>query len=66
MSDICGCSSHVDPHVHDEPGDPGRPIVGWVVLDPEGNVVQSGGVSFAEMDGRLAERVEQLRTEGEQ
>jgi hypothetical protein len=29
--------------------------VGWRVLDPDGNVVQSGGVSIAQMDGRLAE-----------
>ena len=39
---------------------------GWRVLDPDGNVVASGGVSIAEMDGELAERVEQIRNEGEQ
>lgn len=39
---------------------------GWRVLDADGNVVASGGVSIAQMDGKLAEQVEQLRTEGEQ
>jgi hypothetical protein len=39
---------------------------GWRVLDADGNVVDSGGVSIAQMDGELAERVEQLRSEGEQ
>lgn len=39
---------------------------GWRVLDPDGNVVAAGGVSIAQMDGQLAEQVEQLRTEGEQ
>lgn len=27
---------------------------GWRVLDPDGNVVSSGGVSIAQADGRLA------------
>jgi hypothetical protein len=39
---------------------------GWRVIDPDGNVVSSGGVSIAQMDGKLAELVEQARTEGEQ
>ncbi len=39
---------------------------GWRVVDADGNVVASGGVSIAQMDGQLAEQVEQLRTEGEQ
>lgn len=39
---------------------------GWRVLDPDGNVVASGGVSIAQMDAKLAERVEQIRNEGEQ
>lgn len=40
--------------------------VGWVVTDPDGNVVDSGPVSIAKADGRLAELIEQLSTEGEQ
>jgi hypothetical protein len=40
--------------------------VGWMVTDPDGNVVESGGVSIAKADGQLAELIEQLRTEGEQ
>lgn len=42
--------------------------VGWRVLDPDGNVVQSGGVSIAQMDGRLAELLglAQAHEEGEQ
>ncbi len=39
---------------------------GWRVLDADGNVVQSGGVSIAQADGKLAELIEQARTEGEQ
>lgn len=42
----CECPSHVGPHRHNEPGDPGEPI-GWVVTDPDGVVVQSGTVSEA-------------------
>lgn len=39
---------------------------GWRVVDADGNVVASGGVSIALADGRLAELIEQLSTEGEQ
>lgn len=39
---------------------------GWVVLDPDGNVVQSGGVTIAQADGRLAELIAQAKNEGEQ
>lgn len=40
---------------------------GWRVLDPDGNVVASGGVSIAKADGKLAQLIEQLnRNEGEQ
>jgi hypothetical protein len=40
---------------------------GWRVLDAQGNVVASGGVTIAEMDGQLAEVLaEAARTEGEQ
>lgn len=40
---------------------------GWRVLDADGNVVASGGVSLAQADGRLAELIEQARSsEGEQ
>lgn len=40
--------------------------IGWQVTDPDGNVVESGGVSLAKADGRLAELIDQARTEGEQ
>lgn len=43
---VCACSSLVDPHVHREPGDAGEPL-GWVVIDPAGNVVDSGPISHA-------------------
>jgi hypothetical protein len=36
-----------DPEIHD---------VGWQVLDPEGNVVDSGPIVVAEMSGDLAEQ----------
>ena len=39
---------------------------GWRVLDADGNVVTSGGVSIAEADGQLAGLIAQLSTEGEQ
>lgn len=39
---------------------------GWRVLDADGNVVASGGVSIAQADGQLAQLLEQLSTEGEQ
>lgn len=41
---------------------------GWRVIDPEGNVVLSGGVSVAQMDARVAEQVAQAQvsSEGEQ
>ena len=39
---------------------------GWRVLDPDGNVVASGGVSVAQADGKLAQLLEQLNSEGEQ
>jgi hypothetical protein len=39
---------------------------GWRVIDADGNVVQSGGVSIAQADGQLAQLLEQLSTEGEQ
>lgn len=41
-------------------------VIGWQVTDPDGNVVESGGVSLAKADGRLAELIEQLSTEGDQ
>ncbi len=44
--------------------DEGR--VGWQVLDPDGNVVDSGGVSKGHMVGKLAQMVEQLPDEEEQ
>lgn len=53
----------------DEPVQP-QPNVdeapGWVVLDPDGNVVQSGGVTIAQADGRVAELLAQAQNEGEQ
>lgn len=53
----------------DEPVQP-QPDVdeapGWVVLDPDGNVVQSGGVTIAQADGRVAELLAQAKNEGEQ
>lgn len=42
---------------------------GWRVLDPDGNVVSSGGVSIAQADGRLAGLIAAATTpdpEGEQ
>jgi len=39
---------------------------GWRVLDPDGNVVASGGVSIAQADGQLAGLIAALSTEGEQ
>lgn len=30
---------------------------GWVVLDPDGNVVASGGVTIAQADARVAEMI---------
>jgi hypothetical protein len=39
---------------------------GWRVLDADGNVVDSGGISIAQADGQLAQLLDQLRTEGEQ
>lgn len=33
--------------------------IGWQVLDPEGNVVDSGGVTFAEMTSDFIERINQ-------
>jgi hypothetical protein len=32
--------------------------LGWWVLDPEGNVVSSGGVTVAEAAGLIAELIE--------
>lgn len=40
--------------------------VGWVVTDPDGNVVESGGVSIAKADARIGELLDQVRSEGEQ
>lgn len=40
--------------------------VGWVVTDPDGNVVESGGVSIAKADARIGELIDQVRSEGEQ
>lgn len=42
----CECPSIAGPHRHNEQGDPGEPI-GWVVTNPDGEVVQSGSVSEA-------------------
>lgn len=39
---------------------------GWRVVDADGNVVQSGGISIAQADGKLAQLLEQFSTEGEQ
>jgi hypothetical protein len=39
---------------------------GWRVLDADGNVVASGGISVAQADGRLAGLIAQASTEGEQ
>jgi len=56
--------------VSDEPTQQIPPDVaqapGWVVLDPDGNVVQSGGITIAQADGRLAELIAQAENEGEQ
>lgn len=45
--------------------DPDEPP-GWRVLDPVGNVVDSGPMTEAKPAGWLAELVEQARSEGEQ
>ena len=39
---------------------------GWRVLDPDGNVVASGGVSEAQAAGWLAELIENAKNEGGQ
>jgi hypothetical protein len=40
---------------------------GWRVLDADGNVVASGGVSIAKADGKLAELLQKfISPEGEQ
>lgn len=40
---------------------------GWRVLDADGNVVASGGISIAQADGQLAGLIAALsKTEGEQ
>lgn len=50
---------------HQSPQDPG--FEGWRVIDADGNVVSSGGVTLAEADGRIAELLEQAaENEGEQ
>jgi hypothetical protein len=42
-------------------------IVGWQVVDPDGNVVQSGPVSQAQATAWLSEMIaEAARNEGEQ
>lgn len=41
--------------------------IGWVVTDPDGNVVDSGGISIAQADGQLAGLIaEAANEEGEQ
>jgi hypothetical protein len=40
--------------------------VGWVVTDPDGNVVDSGGVSEAHAVAWLGELIETAKNEGEQ
>lgn len=57
---FCLCSNHVDPHLHREPGDAGEPL-GWVVKDPDGNVLQSGPITRAQAAFLVGEP-----TEGEQ
>ena len=32
--------------------------IGWQVLDPDGNIVEQGTISFAEMTGELLEMIE--------
>ena len=39
---------------------------GWRVLDADGNVVASGGVSIAKIDGKLAGLIAAATEEGEQ
>ncbi len=39
---------------------------GWRVLDADGNVVASGGVSIAQADGSIAELIEAAKSGGEQ
>lgn len=36
------------------------PQIGWRVVDKDGNVLQSGGVSFAEAAGDLADALKAL------
>lgn len=40
--------------------------IGWVVTDPDGNVVESGGVSQAYAVAWLGEYIENAQTEGAQ
>jgi hypothetical protein len=39
--------------------------VGWVVTDPDGNVVDSGGVSEAHAVAWLGELIDNAKTEGD-
>jgi hypothetical protein len=39
--------------------------VGWVVTDPDGNVVDSGGVSEAHAVAWLGELIDNAQTEGD-
>jgi hypothetical protein len=50
-----------------EPVSPDLQVVGWQVVDPDGNVVQSGPVSEAQATAWLSEMIaEAARNEGEQ
>lgn len=40
--------------------------IGWIVTDPDGNIVDSGPVSEAQAAGWLAELIAGNSTEGEQ
>lgn len=62
----CECDSIPHPHRHAEAGDTGEPI-GWVVTDPDGNVVETGPVTEAKAVAWVGEMLaEASRNEGEQ
>jgi len=58
--------SNQECHMSDDEQTP-EPI-GWIVTDPDGNVVDSGGVSIAQADGKLAGLIAEAAAneEGEQ
>lgn len=66
LDGVCQCSDYAGLHTHDTSGALGQPL-GWMVTDPDGNVVDSGPVSEAQAVAWLSEMAaEAARNEGEQ